>query len=42
MSRLSTSRSESLAYRRMAHRDWMGSMILFDMLHASAKRVVFE
>ena len=30
------------AYRKMAHLDWIGSMILLLWLHASANRVVFE
>ena len=41
-SRSNTSLSESLEKRTMAHRLWMGSMILLDWLHASAKRVVPE
>lgn len=38
----STSESLSLAYLKMAQRDWIGSMILFDMLQANANRVVLE
>ena len=41
-SRFNTSASRSFAYRKIAHRDWMGSMILLDMLQARAKRVVLE
>lgn len=41
-SRCSTCLSVSFAYLRIAHRLCIGSMILFDMLHASANRVVFE
>lgn len=37
-----TSSSVRRENRRMAHRLWMGSMILVDTLHASANRVVFE
>lgn len=34
--------SLNFAYRRMAHRLCIGSMILLDKLHAKQKRVVFE
>jgi hypothetical protein len=34
--------SASREKRRMAHRDWMGSMILLLVLQARAKRVVCE
>ena len=40
--RLSTCSSVSFEKRRTAQRDWIGSMILSDMLHAKAKRVVDE
>jgi hypothetical protein len=42
LSRFMTSASLSLAYRRMAQRDWIGSMILLLMLQARANRVVLE
>ena len=35
-----TSMSLSRVYLTMAQRDWMGSMILVEVLQASAKRVV--
>jgi hypothetical protein len=38
--RFMTSASLSFEYLRIAHRDWIGSMILLDMLQARAKRVV--
>src|SRR5690606_8370712 len=38
--RRSTSLSSRRVKRRMAQRDWMGSMILDEVLHARAKRVV--
>lgn len=41
-SRFNSSVSRNFAYLRMAHRLWIGSMILLDMLHARQKRVVFE
>ena len=34
--------SERREKRRMAQRDWMGSMIFEEVLQASAKRVVWE
>jgi len=40
--RLSTSASRNFEYRKIAQRDWIGSMILLDMLQARAKRVVLE
>jgi len=40
MRRLRSSLSLRRAYRRMAHRDWIGSMILLLWLHASANLVV--
>lgn len=42
ISRLRIWESVSLAYRKTAHRDWIGSIILLDWLHASANLVVFE
>src|SRR5690242_16298208 len=38
--RRTTCASVRRAYRKMAHLDCNGSMILFDWLHAKAKRVV--
>lgn len=38
----STCASLSLLKRMTAHRLWMGSMILSEVLHARAKRVVLE
>lgn len=40
--RWSNSLSLKRAYRRMAHRDWIGSIILLLWLHARANLVVFE
>jgi hypothetical protein len=37
-----TSASLNFEYLRIAHRDWIGSIILLDMLHANANRVVLE
>jgi hypothetical protein len=39
---MATCRSERRVKRRMAHLDWMGSMILLLVLQARAKRVVLE
>lgn len=34
--------SPNLEYLKIAQRDWIGSIILFERLQASANRVVFE